>query len=1086
MPRPEDQFAAEPSAAKSPAARLPFPELPAVVDLPAIEREILGRWRDGRVFDRSLEQTAAGEPWTFYEGPPTANGMPGVHHVEARVFKDLFPRFKTMQGFHVPRQGGWDCHGLPVEVAVEQELGVSGKKEIEAYGIAEFNARCRESVLRHVDAFEALTERMGYWVDLQHAYRTMDADYVESVWWSLKAVFDKGLLIRDYRISPYCPRCETPLSDHEMGQPDVYRTVSDPSVTVRFPLLTLPEGANERLSGADLLVWTTTPWTLVSNTAVAVHPDETYAVARKSGDGDRVVVADSLFARVLGEGWHIVARIPGTELAGATYRPPFDLVHIPGAHRVVTGTFVTTEDGTGLVHLAPAFGADDMETGRAHGLPVINPIRGDGHFEDSVPLVGGMFFKDADPTLVSDLADRELLFRSQRHEHSYPHCWRCHTPLIYYALPSWFIRTTAVKDEMLAENEKTNWHPETIKHGRYGEWLRNNVDWALSRTRYWGTPLPLWVCPQQHVTCVGSLAELSELAGRDLTGLDPHRPYVDEVMITCRQCGSQARRVPEVIDAWYDSGAMPFARHGAPMRNEDAFERSFPAQFICEAIDQTRGWFYSLMAVSTLVFGRSSYESVVCLGLVIDEQGRKMSKHLGNVLEPIPLMDAHGADALRWFFAASGSPWATRRVGHATLEEIVRKVLLTYWNTVSFLVLYANAAAGAGGPAWNAGRLAGAPAAAGRPVLDRWLLSELHTLVRDVTIALEDFDSALAGRRIAAFIDDLSNWYVRRSRRRFWEGPGTPGGAAAFATLHECLETLTRLMAPVTPFLTDYVWGVLRAEDSPGSVHLAAWPAADPSLIDERLSGQMALARRLVELGRSARAAAVVRVRQPLARALIGASGFGDLPADLRAQVADELNVHELDTLAAVPEGLVDYTVKPNYRALGGRFGKGTPAVARAIEAADPAALAAELRSGGKASVMADGAQVSLGPDDVIVTQVPRSGWAVASGGGETVALEIAITPELRREGLAREVVRLVQDARKGDGLDVSDRISLRWSTADPELAAALTEHGPMISAEVLAVDYGAGPGERAEPGAQEHVDPDLGLVFWLRRVPVS
>jgi len=1086
MPRPEDQFAAEPSAAKSPAARLPFPELPAVVDLPAIEREILGRWRDGRVFDRSLEQTAAGEPWTFYEGPPTANGMPGVHHVEARVFKDLFPRFKTMQGFHVPRQGGWDCHGLPVEVAVEQELGVSGKKEIEAYGIAEFNARCRESVLRHVDAFEALTERMGYWVDLQHAYRTMDADYVESVWWSLKAVFDKGLLIRDYRISPYCPRCETPLSDHEMGQPDVYRTVSDPSVTVRFPLLTLPEGANERLSGADLLVWTTTPWTLVSNTAVAVHPDETYAVARKSGDGDRVVVADSLFARVLGEGWHIVARIPGTELAGATYRPPFDLVHIPGAHRVVTGTFVTTEDGTGLVHLAPAFGADDMETGRAHGLPVINPIRGDGHFEDSVPLVGGMFFKDADPTLVSDLADRELLFRSQRHEHSYPHCWRCHTPLIYYALPSWFIRTTAVKDEMLAENEKTNWHPETIKHGRYGEWLRNNVDWALSRTRYWGTPLPLWVCPQQHVTCVGSLAELSELAGRDLTGLDPHRPYVDEVMITCRQCGSQARRVPEVIDAWYDSGSMPFARHGAPMRNEDAFERSFPAQFICEAIDQTRGWFYSLMAVSTLVFGRSSYESVVCLGLVIDEQGRKMSKHLGNVLEPIPLMDAHGADALRWFFAASGSPWATRRVGHATLEEIVRKVLLTYWNTVSFLVLYANAAAGAGGPAWNAGRLAGAPAAAGRPVLDRWLLSELHTLVRDVTIALEDFDSALAGRRIAAFIDDLSNWYVRRSRRRFWEGPGTPGGAAAFATLHECLETLTRLMAPVTPFLTDYVWGVLRAEDSPGSVHLAAWPAADPSLIDERLSGQMALARRLVELGRSARAAAVVRVRQPLARALIGASGFGDLPADLRAQVADELNVHELDTLAAVPEGLVDYTVKPNYRALGGRFGKGTPAVARAIEAADPAALAAELRSGGKASVMADGAQVSLGPDDVIVTQVPRSGWAVASGGGETVALEIAITPELRREGLAREVVRLVQDARKGDGLDVSDRISLRWSTADPELAAALTEHGPMISAEVLAVDYGAGPGERAEPGAQEHVDPDLGLVFWLRRVPVS
>jgi isoleucyl-tRNA synthetase len=1093
MPRPDETEAGvsqptAPSASATPenlpSAALPFPELPAVVDLPAIEREILARWRDGRVFERSLDQTSAGQPWTFYEGPPTANGMPGVHHVEARVFKDLFPRFKTMQGFHVPRQGGWDCHGLPVEVAVEQELGVSGKKEIEAYGIAEFNARCRESVLRHVDAFEALTERMGYWVDLQHAYRTMDPDYIESVWWSLKVVFDEGLLIRDYRITPYCPRCETPLSDHEMGQPDVYRTVSDPSVTVRFPLLTVPEGANPQLSGADLLVWTTTPWTLVSNTAVAVHPDETYAIARKSGDGDRVVVADSLFGRVLGEGWHVLARIRGSELAGATYKPPFDLVHVPNAHVVVTGSFVTTEDGTGLVHLAPAFGADDMETGRAHGLPVVNPIRTDGHFEDTVPLVGGMFFKDADPTLVSDLDDRGLLFRSQLHEHSYPHCWRCHTPLMYYALPSWFIRTTAIKDKMLAENEKTNWQPPTIKHGRYGEWLRNNVDWALSRTRYWGTPLPLWVCGQDHLTCVGSLAELSELAGRDLTELDPHRPYVDEVVIACRECGDEARRVPEVIDAWYDSGSMPFARQGAPLRNEDKFERSFPAQFICEAIDQTRGWFYSLMAVSTLVFGRSSYENVVCLGLVIDEQGRKMSKHLGNVLEPIPLMNDHGADALRWFFAASGSPWSTRRVGHATLEEIVRKILLTYWNTMSFLVLYANAAA-AQGATWTAERAAEAPPAAGRPVLDRWLLSELHTLVRDVTADFEGFDSAAAGRRIAGFIDDMSNWYVRRSRRRFWEGPGTPDGAAAFATLHECLETLTRLMAPITPFLTEYVWGVLRTEGSPNSVHLASWPTADPSLIDERLSAQMALARRLVELGRSARAAAVVRVRQPLARALIGAAGFEDLPADLAAQVADELNVHGLDTLAAVPEGLVDYTVKPNYRALGGRFGKGTPAVAKAIETADAAALAAELRSAGKASVEVDGSRVGLGPDDVIVTQVPRSGWAVASGGGETVALEIAITPELRREGLAREVVRLVQDARKGDGLDVSDRISLRWSTADPELAAALTEHGALISAEVLAVDYGPRPDGGADPDAREHVEADLGLVFWLHRMDV-
>jgi isoleucyl-tRNA synthetase len=1065
-----------------PAGARPFRDMPAVVDLPAIEREVLAGWLDSKMFQRSLDQTDGGRLWTFYEGPPTANGMPGVHHVEARVFKDVFPRFKTMQGFHVPRRGGWDCHGLPVEVAVEKELGLTSKKDIEAYGIEQFNARCRESVLRHVDAFEALTERMGYWVDLSSAYRTMDPAYIESVWWSLKVIFDKGLLVRDFRISPYCPRCGTALSDHELGQPDVYQIVADPSVTVRFRLRDLPDGASPHLAGADLLVWTTTPWTLVSNTAVAVHPDETYVVARRSGQDDRVVVADALFAQVLGDGWHIADRVSGADLAGATYRRPFDLIDIPDAHKVVTGSFVTTEDGTGLVHLAPAFGADDMETSRAHGLPVVNPVRPDGKFEEQVPLVGGMFFKDADAPLVSDLADRGLLFSSHTHEHSYPHCWRCDTPLLYYALPSWYIRTTEIKDALLAENEKTNWQPPTIKHGRYGEWLRNNVDWALSRTRYWGTPLPLWLCAAEHVTCAGSLAELSELAGRDLSGLDPHRPQVDEVVITCPQCGEQARRVPEVIDTWYDSGSMPFAQLGAPRQNQAEFEAAYPAQFIAEALDQTRGWFYSLMAVGTLVFGRSAYENVLCLGLLVDERGRKMSKHLGNVMEPIPLMDRHGADAVRWFFTAAGSPWANRKISHGVLEEIVRKVLLTYWNTTSFFVLYANAAA-AQGNAWDPKRLSGAPPAAARPVLDRWMLSELHALVRDVTASLERFDSATAGRRIAAFIDDLSNWYVRRSRRRFWEGPGTAGGAAAFATLQECLQTLTALMAPLTPFLTDYIWGVLRADGSPDSVHLAAWPVPDAGLIDERLSEQMGLTRRLVELGRSARASAAVKIRQPLARALVDAAGFAGLPAELRAQVAAELNVRALDPLAAAVDQLVDFTVKPNFRTLGKRFGKGTPAVAAAIESADAAELAGQLSAGATASVLVDGAPVDLGPDDVVVTQVPRSGWAVASDGGETLALEVAITPELRREGLAREVVRLVQDARKSDGLDVSDRIWLRWLATDSELAQALTEHGPMISTEVLAVDYEPLPSGGRADGAREHVDQDLGLTFWIRRV---
>ena len=1061
-----------------------MPAMPAHADLPAIEHEMLARWNRNRTFEASLKQTEGGRRWTFYEGPPTANGMPGVHHIEARVFKDLFPRFKTMQGFHVKRKAGWDCHGLPVEVAVEKELGLSGKKDIEAYGVAEFNERCRESVLRHVDAFSALTTRMGYWIDLSDAYRTMDPDYVESVWWALKTIFDKGLLVRDFRISPYCPRCGTALSDHEMGQPDVYQDVTDPSVTVRFPLTSVPAGASPELEGADLLVWTTTPWTLVSNTAVAVHPDVEYVVAVK--DGDKVVVAEPLSARVLGEGWDVLATVRGTDLIGAKYERPFGIVDIPDAHIVVAGDFVTTEDGTGMVHLAPAFGADDMETSRAHGLPVVNPVRPDGRFEDSLPLVGGMFFKDADKPLTADLAERGLLFKSEMYTHSYPHCWRCKTVLLYYALPSWYIRTTAIKDQMLAENEKTNWQPPTIKNGRYGEWLRNNVDWALSRTRYWGTPLPLWECPDGHLTCVGSLAELSGLAEQDLSGLDPHRPYVDDVTFPCPTDGLEAHRVPEVIDAWFDSGSMPFAQHGAPLRNLREFEEAYPAQFICEAIDQTRGWFYSLMAVGTLVFGRSSYENVVTLGHVVDEQGRKMSKHLGNVMEPMGLLNEHGADAVRWFFAASGSPWGQRRIGSSVLDEIVRKVLLTYWNTVSFLVLYANAA-GSSGSVWKPESGASAPAPAERPLLDRWLLSELHACVRDVTASLEAFDSAAAGRRIASLIDDLSNWYVRRSRRRFWDGPGAADGAAAFATLHEVLVVLTQLMAPVTPFLADYVWGVLRPGDTAESVHLTSWPSYDASLIDEELSSRMALVRRLVELGRSARSAASVRTRQPLSRALVGAAGFGALPGALRDLVTDELNVHTLEPLDAAGDSLVSYTVKPQFRSLGRRFGASTKEVAAAIGAADPAALAAAVASGSASVSVPSLGEVSLSAEDVIVTQTPLEGWGVAIAGGETVALDLAVTPALRAEGLAREVVRLIQEARKNDGLDVTDRIVLRWSASDPELAAAFGEHGELIAGEVLAVSFGPGEGPADDAGDwHEHSDADLGLRFWLAATPAA
>ncbi|CAN5181406.1 isoleucine--tRNA ligase [soil metagenome] len=1034
-----------------------FTPLPPHVDLPALDHEILDRWREGKVFARSVEASAGRPPWVFYEGPPTANGRPGVHHVEARTFKDLFPRYRTMKGYHVPRRAGWDCHGLPVELAVETELGFTGKRDIEAYGVAEFNARCRESVHRHVDEWEALTERMGFWVDLSQAYWTMDPSYIESVWWSLKVIFDQGLLVEDYRVAPYCPRCGTGLSDHEVAQG--YETVVDPSVYVRCPVTSGPWAGR-----ADLLIWTTTPWTLVSNTAVAVHPEVNYVVART--ESGAFVVAEPLLERVLGSEARVLGTVTGAELERTSYQRPFDLVEIPDAHYVITARYVTTEDGTGLVHQSPAFGADDLAACREYGMPVVNPVEKDGTFAAKLPLVGGQFFKTADADLVEDLRARGLLFRSADYEHSYPHCWRCHTPLMYYALPSWYVRTTAIKDRLLAENERTDWHPANIKHGRYGDWLANNVDWALSRDRYWGTPLPIWRCPDGHDTCVESLAELSTLAGTDVSTVDPHRPYVDDVTLPCPRCGQTATRVPQVIDAWYDAGSMPFAQWGAPHRNNDEAEAAFPGQFICEAIDQTRGWFYTMMVVPTLVLGRSSYETVLCLGHILAEDGRKMSKHLGNMLEPLPLMERHGADAVRWFMACSGSPWTARRIGHDALDEVVRKVLLTYWNTASFFTLYAEVAG------WDpAGP---APAYADRPLLDRWLRSELDALVSDVDGALESFDTARAGRRLTGFVDDLSNWYVRRSRRRFWDGD-----PAALATLHEALDVLTRLLAPFVPFITDRVWAALRTDPStPDSVHLAEWPLPTGEH-DPVLAEQVAQVRRLIELGRAARTQSKVRIRQPLGRALVAAGGWESLPEQLRAQVAEELNVESVQSLNATGTELVDVAVKANFRSLGRRLGKGVQAVAAAVEAADPIELVRGLRAG-TAAVAVDGEPVSLGADDLIVTETPRAGWAVVSEHGESVALDLTLTGELRRAGVAREVVRAVQDARKTSGLAITDRITLWW-TAEGEVARALSEHAGTVAKEVLAVTFHQGPPPDGELPAY---GGDHGVTFWLARAP--
>jgi len=1016
----------------------PFQAVPQQVDLPALEREVLAWWREHDIFARSLVERADEPRWTFYEGPPTANGKPGAHHVEARVFKDVFPRFKTMQGYLVERKAGWDCQGLHVEVGVEKELGVSGKQQIEAYGIAEFNAKCRESVQRSTSQFEEMTERMGYWVDLASAYRTMDAAYIESVWWSLKQIYKSNLLFEAKRVSPYCPRCETALSDHELGQPGGYETVVDPSVYVRFPLTSGPFAGS-----ASLLVWTTTPWTLVSNTAVAVHPEVGYVIAT---DGtEALVVAEPLFEAVLGDGWTVTSTVSGRDMEFWAYHRPFELVAFPGqAHFVVVADYVTTDDGSGLVHQSPAFGADDLRVCTAYGLPVVNPISANGHFAADLPLVGGQFFKHADTDLVRDLELRGLLFRHVAYEHSYPHCWRCHTPLIYYALPAWYIATTAIKDALIAENQKTNWQPEHIKHGRYGDWLSNNVDWSLSRTRYWGTPLPIWRCADEHQVCVGSLAELGDLAGADLSALDPHRPYVDDVRWPCRQCGQEMRRVTEVIDAWYDSGSMPFAQWGFPYveGSKQQFEAAYPAQFISEAIDQTRGWFYSLMAIGTLVFGRSSYENVVCLGLLLAEDGRKMSKHLGNVVEPMALMDTHGADAVRWFMAASGSPWAARRIGSDTLQEIVRKVLLTYWNTVAFHTLYARTAG------WDPATTP-APDLAQRPLLDRWAVSQASRLVVDVTAALEQFDTQRAGSLLAAYIDDLSNWYVRRSRRRFWTGD-----AAALATLHECLYVVTLLMAPITPFVTERVWqDVFRnsADESPMSVHLARWPVADEILVDDDLDASVRLSRRLVELGRSARAEAKVRTRQPLQRALVGSATFELLNDELLAEVAGELNVQRVESFGSAGD-LVEHTVKANFRTLGKRFGKQTPAVAAAIAAADPAKVARDLALSGATTLWCEGDDIQLTADDVIVSEHPARGWSVVNEHGETIALDLELTPALLRAGVAREVIRLVQEARKARGFDVSDRITLTWWTPDSNTRGAILEHADLIAGEVLAV----------------------------------
>ncbi|MGI8411359.1 MAG: isoleucine--tRNA ligase [Solirubrobacteraceae bacterium] len=1028
---------------------------------PALEELVLARWRERDVFAESLRRRAGGPAWGFYEGPPTANGAPGTHHVLSRVFKDIFPRYKTMQGFYVERKGGWDCHGLPVELAVEQELGFTSKEDIERFGIAQFNARCRDKVLSHVEDWNRLTERIGFWIDLDHAYRTLDPEYVESVWWALKAIFDQGLLYEKLKVVPYCTRCGTALSSHELGQPGVYRDVLDPSVYVRLPV-TRGQGAAQpgdsraaprsgAREGDELLVWTTTPWTLVSNAAVAVDPELTYVRAQVPGQPVQIV-AQALLERVLGDDVHVLERLRGSELLGVAYEPPFPFIPAGAygerGHTVLPADFVTAQDGTGLVHTAIAFGEDDFRLGEEQGLKVINPVRPDGTYDERIGPYAGRPVKDADSDLVEDLRTRGRLLRSEPYEHSYPHCWRCGTPLLYYAKPSWYIATSQVKDGLLASNEAVNWHPDHVKHGRFGHWLQGNVDWALSRERYWGTPLPVWRCAAGHIRVVGSFAELAELSGVTLT--DPHRPFVDEVVFPCAACAGDARmrRVPEVIDVWFDSGAMPFAQYGYPHVNEDseAFERRFPADFICEALDQTRGWFYSLLAVSTLLFGRSSYRNVVCLGLILDERGRKMSKSVGNAVVPWEVIDRYGADALRWYFFTSKQPWDGYRFSLETIGEAVRQFLLQLWNTYAFYVLYANANGIARDPATPGDGpeveldLAG-PSEEAQSELDRWACSRLAGTVEVVSARLDDFDATAAGRAIAAYVDELSNWYVRRSRRLFWDG-----SPAAFATLRHCLVTVAKLLAPFCPFLADEIYDNLDGAEP--SVHLCDFPAAGARDLD--LEQAMAVARETVVLGLAARGQAKLKVRQPLRAAVVVATGEGRRAIERMADIIrEELNVRELQFVSEADE-LGQVEVKPNYRTLGPRFGRQMPLVAAAVAGIEPAHVAAALRAGQSVAVSVAGHDHELGAGELLVSMKPLDGYQVEREGSHAVALELEIDPELRLEGWAREIVHAVQAARRKAGLQVSDRIVLTLD-GDPELLGAARTHEPYLAGETLA-----------------------------------
>lgn len=1067
-----------------------FKPVDARVSFPKLEQEVLEFWQKNAIFRRSIEERPEDKLFIFYEGPPTANARPGIHHVLSRVFKDLVPRYKTMRGYRVPRKGGWDTHGLPVELEIEKELGLKSKPEIENYGIAAFNAKCKESVSRYVEEWTRLSERIAFWADYDDPYVTYANDYIETGWWIFKRLWDHGLVYQDYRSTPHCPRCGTSLSDHEvsLGYQD---DTPDPSVFVKFRVTDealFERGHPRRMpmnNRMTVVAWTTTPWTLPGNVALAVKEDAEYGIYDR-GD-DMVVVAKALAEKVFGEEVNPVMTIPGSFLVGLTYEPlyrPEDLGHgimrfnedghlrkvepgesTEGVRRVIAADYVSLEDGSGIVHIAPAFGSEDFTEGKEYGLLFVQPIDLRGIMADGLPGAG-KFAKQADRDVERDLEERGLMLKKGTIKHTYPFCWRCGTPLLYYAKPSWYIRTTKQRESLLEGNSRINWYPEHIKTGRFGNWLENNIDWAFSRERYWGTPLPFWKCEScDHAMCAGSKAEIVAMAldKAKAEALDDfHRPYIDEILLRCEQCGGNAKRVPEVADAWFDSGAMPYAQWHYPFENEDEFLKHYPADFICEAIDQTRGWFYTLHAEATMLAATESvpesisYRNVICLGHINDEKGNKMSKSRGNTVDPWTVLDAHGADATRWYMYSASPAGSSRRFSLGLVEEGLRRFLLTLWNTYSFFISYANIDGYKPTP--------GGPKPATE--IDRWLLSELNALVNKVTDELEAYDPTDAARAIETFVDDLSNWYVRRSRRRFWRG-ATEGDAdkqSAYDTLYTALVTVSKLLAPFTPFVAEEIYRnlVVGTEDgAPESVHLATWPEADARLIDEKLNAETQLVKRVCSLGRAARAKAQIKVRQPVANVLVKTRSAEEATA-LRKNgnlVLEELNAKVLD-LIEDETTVVTYDVKPNLPVLGKKYGAEVAAIRQGLAALPPAEVAEAVRRGRNVAV----AGKELEPEDILLQAQDTAGYAAAAEAGYTVAVTTEITPELADEGLARELVRRIQDMRREAGFELADRITT-WVAGDADVQRVLTSHGDYVRAETLTTDLVAG-----EPPADAHV----------------